>query len=147
VTPTVVAAVVTASGVLALLLTERRRAGRPGLTVVWTAGLALVTAAGFWLVGDATDNSALALGVAAPGAAIWCAVLATGGRPGLLVDPPPDASGEGSHDATRAGRSRARRRQARHTRRYLVLVGVLVLLLVGLAVGDETGVLPWTTWP
>ncbi len=142
-----VAAVITASGVVTLLATERRRGGRPTLPVVWTAVLALGTAAGFWLVGRGTGNAALALGTAAPGAAIWCAVLATGGRPGLLVDPPPESAGEGSHASTRVGRSRSRRAHARHVRRYLLLVGILVVLLVALAVADAARVLPWTPWP
>ncbi|GAB3591080.1 hypothetical protein GCM10027446_07930 [Angustibacter peucedani] len=148
VTATTVAAAVTVTGVLALLLLGRRRgARRVTFPVVWTASLALVTAAGFWLVERSTGNQALALGVGAPGAAIWCAVVATGGRPGALVDPPAETPDDGSQPTTRAGRSRSRRRHARHTRRYLQLVGLLVVLLLGLAVAGAYGVLPWTPWP
>lgn len=141
----VLAAAVTVSGAGALLATERRRVGRLGVPVLWTALLAIVAALGFWLIGRTTGNAAFALGTGAPGAAIWCAVAATGGRPGLLVDPPPESAGEGSHEATRVGRARSRRRHARQTRRYLQLVGLLVLALVGLAVATSSGVLPW--WP
>lgn len=137
------AAAVTVSGVGALLVTERRRAGRPGVPSLWTALLALVAALGFWLVGRTTGNAAFALGTGAPGAAIWCAVAATGGRPGLLVDPPPESTGDGSHESTRMGRARSRRLHARHTRRYLRLVGLLVVVLVGLAGAASAGVLPW----
>lgn len=141
-TTPVVAAAVTATGVGTLLVTERRRVGRPAPPVVWTAVLALVTAAGFWIAGRSTGNAALALGTAAPGAAIWCAVLATGGRPGLLVDPPPESAGEGAHASSRVGRSRVRRLHARHTRRYLLLVAAMVTL----AVAGAAGVLPWAPW-
>jgi Mn2+/Fe2+ NRAMP family transporter len=130
-------AVVTTTGVLVLLLTDRRRTGRWSLPVVWTAALALVTAAAFCWIGGG-----LAWGVAAPGIVIWCATIATGGRPGVLVDPPPS---EASADGSTRQQNRARRQHSRSTWRYALLVLVVAAALVALAVAGATGHLPWTS--
>ncbi|MFC6006110.1 hypothetical protein [Angustibacter luteus] len=133
----VVAAAVTVTGVLVLLGTDRRRTGRWSLPVVWTAGLAVVTAAAFCWIGGG-----LAWGVAAPGLVIWCATIATGGRPGVLVDPPPAGS---SGDGTTRQQNRARRQHSRSTWRYVLLVLVVAAVLGALAVAAATGDLPWTS--
>ncbi len=139
-TTTLVAGLGTVSGVVALLATDHRRLQRLTAAVLATAALAVVTAAGFAAVALARQSLLAAIAVAAPGVAIWCAVAATGGRPGALVDPGPSSGGAGPA-ATRSAGTRARRRQARHTRRYLLLLGacaVSALILAGV-----TSHLPW----
>jgi hypothetical protein len=134
----IAAAAVTASGVVVLVVSDRRRTGRWSLPVLWTAGLAVLTAAAFWFIGGG-----LVWGVAAPGLVIWCATIATGGRPGVLVDPPATATAPDTVPSRSA--RRAARMQSRHTWRYLLLLLVVAGVAAALAVAGATGHLPWSS--
>ncbi|WP_426566984.1 hypothetical protein ACPPVT_10785 [Angustibacter sp. McL0619] len=131
------AGLLTVSGVLVLVVSDRRRTGRWSLPVLWTAGLAVVTATVFWFIGEGPP-----WGVAAPGLVIWCATIATGGRPGVLVDPPPASAG--TNDAPSRSQKRAQRLQSRRTWRYLLLVIVVAAAVAALAVAGLSGHLPWS---
>jgi hypothetical protein len=134
---TAAAAVITASGVLVLLVTDRRHTGRWSLPVLWTAGLAALTAVAFWFIADG-----VVWGVAAPGLVIWCATIATGGRPGVLVDPPAPAGAEG---ASSRKQRREVRMQSKRTWRYLLLLLVVAVAVAALALAGLTGHLPWSS--
>ena len=125
-------------GVLVLLLTDRRRTGRWSLPVLWTA-------ASRWSPRRRSGwiGGGLAWGVAAPGIVIWCATVATGGRPGVLVDPPPAGS---SADGTTRQQNRARRQHSPAARGGTSCCCLVVAAaLVALAVAAATGDLPWTS--
>jgi len=134
---TLAAAALTVSGVVVLLVTDRRRTGRWSLPVLWTAGLALLTAVAFWFVAGG-----VVWGVAAPGLAIWCATIATGGRPGVLVDPPAPAAADGASSRTQ---KRAVRMQSRRTWRYLLLLVLVAATVAALALAGLTGHPPWSS--